>query len=124
VLLLTGIAWSVAQIGIALLPSGWYRLMPLAALVSGGFVPPVMQTLRAAWPRVVKGPALRTAYAVDATAQELLFMVGPMLGQRPSVSRAHDWVSCSRRRCQHSSSGGTRSDNPSRSPAIITARPA
>lgn len=80
VLLLTGIAWSVAQLGIALLPSGWYRLMPLAALISGALVPPVMQTLRAAWPRVVKGPALRTAYAVDATAQELLFMVGPMLG--------------------------------------------
>jgi len=39
-----------------------------------------MQTLRAAWPRVVQGPALRTAYSVDATAQELLFMVGPMLG--------------------------------------------
>jgi MFS family permease len=28
----------------------------------------------------VQGPALRTAYSVDATAQELLFMVGPMLG--------------------------------------------
>lgn len=80
VLLLTGITWSVAQLGIALLPAGWSRLMPLAALISGAFVPPVMQTLRAAWPRVVKGPALRTAYAVDATAQELLFIVGPMLG--------------------------------------------
>jgi MFS family permease len=80
VLLITGIAWSVVCVGLALLPAGLYRLMPLFTLVCGALVPPVMQTLRAAWPRVVQGPALRTAYAVDATAQELLFIVGPMLG--------------------------------------------
>lgn len=80
VLLSTGIAWSVVCVGLALLPAGLYRVMPLFTLACGALVPPVMQTLRAAWPRVVKGPALRTAYAVDATAQELLFMVGPMLG--------------------------------------------
>ena len=80
VLLFTGIAWSVVLFGLALLPSGLYRLMPAFTLLAGALVPPVMQTLRAAWPRVVEGPALRTAYAVDATAQELLFMVGPMLG--------------------------------------------
>jgi MFS family permease len=80
VLLITGIAWSVVCVSLALLPAGLYRAMPLFTLVCGALVPPVMQTLRAAWPRVVQGPALRTAYAVDATAQELLFMVGPMLG--------------------------------------------
>ncbi|NIK57509.1 MFS transporter [Kribbella shirazensis] len=80
VLLVTGMAWSVALVALALLPAGLYRLMPLLTLLAGALVPPVMQTLRAAWPRVVEGPALRTAYAVDATAQELLFMVGPMLG--------------------------------------------
>ncbi|WP_410784725.1 MFS transporter [Kribbella sp. C-35] len=80
VLLATGIAWSVALFSIALLPTGLHRLLPLLALIAGALVPPVMQTLRAAWPRVVSGPALRTAYSVDATAQELLFMVGPMLG--------------------------------------------
>ena len=80
VLLVTGIAWSVALVAIALLPAGLHRLLPALAVVAGALVPPVMQTLRAAWPRVVQGPALRTAYSVDATAQELLFMVGPMLG--------------------------------------------
>ncbi|MEV4259880.1 MFS transporter [Kribbella sp. NPDC049584] len=80
VLLVTGIAWSVALLAIALLPAGLHRLLPALAVVAGALVPPVMQTLRAAWPRVVQGPALRTAYSVDATAQELLFMVGPMLG--------------------------------------------
>lgn len=80
VLLVTGMAWSVALVALAALPAGLYRLMPLLTLLAGALVPPVMQTLRAAWPRVVEGPALRTAYAVDATVQELLFMVGPMLG--------------------------------------------
>ncbi|MEU4604627.1 MFS transporter [Kribbella sp. NPDC023972] len=80
VLLVTGMSWSVALAVLAAIPSGLYRLMPLLTFLAGALVPPVMQTLRAAWPRVVHGPALRTAYAVDATAQELLFMVGPMLG--------------------------------------------
>jgi MFS family permease len=80
VLLITGLAWSVALLAIALLPAGLYRLLPVLTVIAGALVPPVMQTLRAAWPRVVHGPALRTAYAVDATAQELLFIVGPMLG--------------------------------------------
>ncbi|MFG1820488.1 MFS transporter [Kribbella sp. NPDC049174] len=80
VLLVTGMSWSVALAALAALPAGLYRLMPVLTFLAGALVPPVMQTLRAAWPRVVHGPALRTAYAVDATAQELLFIVGPMLG--------------------------------------------
>ncbi|MFG1912792.1 MFS transporter [Kribbella sp. NPDC048928] len=80
ILLATGLLWSVALLAIALLPTDRYRLLPALAVIAGAVVPPVSQTLRAAWPRVVAGPALRTAYSVDATAQELLFMVGPMLG--------------------------------------------
>jgi MFS family permease len=80
VLLVTGMSWSVVLVALAALPSGLYRLMPLLTVVAGALMPPVPQTLRAAWPRLVQGAALRTAYAVDASAQELLFMVGPMLG--------------------------------------------
>ncbi len=80
VLLVTGVSWSVALLLVAAVPAGLYRLLPVLTFLAGGLVPPVMQTLRAAWPRVVHGPALRTAYSVDATAQELLFIVGPMLG--------------------------------------------
>jgi len=80
VLLVTGLSWSVALLLVAAVPAGLYRLLPVLTFLAGGLVPPVMQTLRAAWPRVVQGPALRTAYSVDATAQELLFIVGPMLG--------------------------------------------
>ncbi|TCO45739.1 putative MFS family arabinose efflux permease [Kribbella antiqua] len=80
VLLVTGISWSVMLAGLAALPSNLYRLMPVLSFLAGAVVPPVMQTLRAAWPRVVQGPGLRAAYALDATSQELLFIVGPMLG--------------------------------------------
>lgn len=80
VLLVTGVSWSVALFLVAAVPAGLYHLMPALTFLAGGLVPPVMQTLRAAWPRVVQGPALRTAYSMDATAQELLFIVGPMLG--------------------------------------------
>ncbi|MGZ0152033.1 MFS transporter [Kribbella sp. WER1] len=80
ILLATGLAWSVALVAIALLPASRHQFLPVLAVLAGAVVPPVSQTLRAAWPRVVDGPALRTAYSVDATAQELLFMVGPMLG--------------------------------------------
>jgi MFS family permease len=80
VLLCTGMAWSVAMAALALLPSDLYRLMPVVSALAGAVVPPVTSTLRAAWPRLVKGRDLRAVYALDATTQEVLFMIGPMLG--------------------------------------------
>ena len=76
----TGVAWGVGMAVLALLPSDWYRLMPVVAGLTGIVVAPVTSTCRAAWPRLVHGPQLRTVYALDATAQEVLFSVGPMLG--------------------------------------------
>jgi MFS family permease len=80
VLIGTGMAWSVAMAGLAVLPSDLFRLMPVVSALGGAVVPPVTATLRAAWPRLVQGPRLRAVYALDATAQETLFAVGPMLG--------------------------------------------
>lgn len=80
VLLATGFAWSVMMAALALLPTDLYRWMPVVALVGGAFVPPVTSTLRAGWPRLVRGRDLRAAYALDATAQELVFVAGPVLG--------------------------------------------
>ncbi|MEV8376993.1 MFS transporter [Kribbella sp. NPDC056861] len=76
----TGMAWGVAMAVLALLPSDMYRLMPVLSAVAGAFVAPVTATLRAAWPRIVRGSRLRAVYALDATAQEVLFAIGPMLG--------------------------------------------
>jgi MFS family permease len=76
----TGMAWGVLMAVVALLPYGWFRALPVAAALAGMFVAPVTAALRASWPRLVQGARLRAIYALDATAQELLFVVGPMLG--------------------------------------------
>ncbi|WP_237706687.1 MFS transporter [Kribbella flavida] len=76
----TGMAWSVAMVVLALLPGDLYRAMPVVSAIAGAFVSPVTATLRAAWPRLVQGSRLRAVYALDATAQEVLFAIGPMLG--------------------------------------------
>jgi len=80
VLVFTGLAWSAAIAVLALLPADQYRTMPVLSLLAGFVMPPISSTARAAWPRMVSGRRLRTAYAVDATAVEVLFAVGPMLG--------------------------------------------
>ncbi|MGC4936380.1 MFS transporter [Kribbella sp. DT2] len=80
VVIWTGMAWSLAMFVLALLPNDWYRLMPVVSALAGAFVSPITATLRAAWPRLVQGSRLRAVYALDATAQEVLFAIGPMLG--------------------------------------------
>ncbi|NIK55021.1 MFS family permease [Kribbella shirazensis] len=76
----TGMAWAAMMAVVALLPYSWYRALPLAAALAGVFVAPVTSALRANWPRLVHGSRLRAVYSLDATAQELLFVIGPMSG--------------------------------------------
>ncbi len=80
VVIATGMAWAASMAVLALLPAGWYRVLPIAAAIAGLFVAPVTSALRANWPRLVRGSRLRAVYSLDATAQELLFVVGPMVG--------------------------------------------
>ena len=80
VLIATGMTWGVLMAVVAMLPYSWYRVLPVAAALAGMFVAPVTSALRASWPRLVHGARLRAIYALDATAQELLFVIGPMLG--------------------------------------------
>jgi len=80
VLIATGMAWGLLMAVVAMLPYSWFRLLPVAAALAGVFVAPVTSSLRASWPRLVQGARLRAIYALDATAQELLFVLGPMLG--------------------------------------------
>lgn len=80
VVIFTGMAWGVLMAVVALLPYSWYRALPLAAGLAGMFVAPVTSALRANWPRLVHGSRLRAIYSLDATAQELTFVIGPMTG--------------------------------------------
>ncbi|TDD52129.1 MFS transporter [Kribbella antibiotica] len=80
VVIITGTAWALMMAVTALLPDSAYRLLPVAAALAGLFVAPVASTLRAAWPRLVQGGRLRAIYALDASATELVFVIGPMFG--------------------------------------------
>ncbi|WP_243789359.1 MFS transporter [Saccharopolyspora gloriosae] len=49
-------------------------------MLAGLFTPPLEPCLRSLWPRVLNsGRAIHTAYALDATLQELVFICGPLL---------------------------------------------
>lgn len=49
------------------------------ALLSGLFTPPVQPIVRTAYPRVVEPAELEYAFSLDAAAQEIIFVVGPVL---------------------------------------------
>jgi MFS family permease len=52
----------------------------VAVVVAGFATPPLEAGLRALWPAVLPAPGqVRTAYAVDAAAQEMIFTLGPLL---------------------------------------------
>jgi MFS family permease len=77
VLRVLAVANAAAAIGLAIgigLP-----LVPLLLLAAatGATMPPIAATVRAAWSALLTGPARQSAYALEATAQELLFIVGP-----------------------------------------------
>ncbi len=59
-------------------------VMPEAAValaaVAGFFTPPLESALRALWPRLVgHGAPLKAAFSLDAGAQEVIFIIGPLL---------------------------------------------
>jgi predicted MFS family arabinose efflux permease len=50
------------------------------AAAAGIFTPPLEPALRALWPRLVSpGPQLKAAFSLDAGAQEIIFIIGPLL---------------------------------------------
>ncbi|MFC4561269.1 MFS transporter [Nocardiopsis mangrovi] len=64
---------------LALLPASlWWAAVPLS-LVTGVFLPPASQIARSLWPRVLTGRLRQSMYAAEATLQELLFIIGPLL---------------------------------------------
>ena len=54
--------------------------MGAAAAAAGALMPPVGASLRALWPRMFVDAELRAAaYALEASLQEITFIVGPLL---------------------------------------------
>lgn len=66
--------WALAAAGAPL------AAVAACAAVAGALLPPISASLRALWPSLLEGPELRSsAYALEASLQEVLFVVGPLL---------------------------------------------
>lgn len=50
-----------------------------AALLAGAFIAPISSSVRTVWPRVLPDHLRSTAYALEASFQELIFIAGPLL---------------------------------------------
>lgn len=73
--LVTTGALVVAAVSVAAVPLATV----LAAAVAGLATPPLEPAMRALWPRLVTPERVGTAYALDAAAQEVAFIAGPLI---------------------------------------------
>jgi MFS family permease len=80
-LLLTATVQPPLLVAVVLLSSAgapaWALLPP--TVLAGAMVPPLGPVMRALWAARLTGPQLSTAYAVEAVAVELCFVIGPLL---------------------------------------------
>ncbi|MFB2582371.1 MFS transporter [Herbiconiux sp. P15] len=80
VLTVSGILSFLAFTGMALTLEPLPGLAVALAAAAGVFTPPLEPALRALWPRLVTpGPQLKAAFSLDAGAQEIIFILGPLL---------------------------------------------
>lgn len=80
VLMIAGLVSSLAFIAVALLAPISAIGTLVAAVIAGAFTPPLEPSLRSLWPRLVpEERPLRAAYSLDAGAQEIVFILGPIL---------------------------------------------
>lgn len=76
-LIVTTTCYSAGMAVLAVLPAAAWPVAPLIAFATGTMVPATGPVGRAMYPRLADGAALRAAYTVEATLQELLFIIGP-----------------------------------------------
>ena len=79
VLITTSIAYAGCMIGLASVPGSSYAGQVVACAGAGLCVPPVVAVVRGLWPRLFAAEAVQEVYGLEATAQELIFIVGPAL---------------------------------------------
>ncbi|MGT2426211.1 MFS transporter [Amnibacterium kyonggiense] len=71
---------TAALLGVALLVAVAPPAAFACGLIAGAAFPPLEPTLRSAWPRIMApGRQLVRAFSADAAAQEVLFILGPLL---------------------------------------------
>ena len=80
VLVTAAVVSSLGFVAVAVSADETPVLALLGAIVAGLFTPPLEPSLRSLWPRIVpEGRPLKAAFSLDAGAQELIFIVGPLL---------------------------------------------
>jgi len=80
VLLVSSVATVVAFCAYLVLPDdapGW--TYPAVALLYGLALPPVSASVRVVWRRLLDGPGFNQVVTLDASLQELSFMIGPLI---------------------------------------------
>ena len=78
VILGTAIICSVSITAMAFIPMGVPALIVLG-LIAGAAYPPIQSAVRTLYPRLVPESELGPLYSIDASAQELIWIVGPVL---------------------------------------------
>ncbi|WP_435742070.1 MFS transporter [Nocardioides sp. SYSU DS0663] len=73
-----GSAHAVALLALAWAGDVLWLLCVLAAVV-GATVPPIMPAVRALYPSLTSADGVRALFALDTTAQELIWIIGPLL---------------------------------------------
>jgi predicted MFS family arabinose efflux permease len=80
VLLASGILSSLAFVAVAVFAVSVPAIAAVGAALAGFFAPPLEPSLRSLWPSIVPaGKPLRAAFSLDAGAQEVMFILGPLL---------------------------------------------
>jgi MFS family permease len=77
-----GLVFAACMVALVVLTAARAPLIALAgaAALSGAALPPIGPTVRMLWPSMVENDGqLRTAFALEATLQELIFVSGPLL---------------------------------------------
>ncbi|MFD9356362.1 MFS transporter [Streptomyces sp. NPDC060031] len=78
ILLVTAVLAAAGFITIAIAPER-HALVLVGAALAGAATPPLEPCLRALWPDLVPSRELESAYALDSSAQELVFVAGPLV---------------------------------------------
>jgi MFS family permease len=79
VLIPAALGYAAGMFTLALVPADSYRWELLVAALTGLSSPPVVSVVRGLWPRLLDPEATQAVYGLEATAQELTFMIGPAL---------------------------------------------
>ncbi|MGH9303274.1 MAG: MFS transporter, partial [Acidimicrobiales bacterium] len=79
VLVTAGAANAVGLASLALVPLHYELVLYVVAAASGACLPPVAPAVRSLWRGLAPAGQTSSLYAIDATLQEITFMVGPAL---------------------------------------------